>query len=147
MKTIQSKIWMRFLALGVFSLFFFGFSCNKIEREQFGKFIYINSTSHTINFFTPHVNSFKLLGLKTHLIEQVQVAGKKIGFETFRTPFTNSNSLVLVFDGNKCLTITNSSDHSMLNMSNYTEEKIDDMTYRFTYTFTEADYQRAVTCP
>ena len=147
MKTIQNKIWMRFLVLGVFSLFFFGFSCNKIEHEQFGKFIYINSTNHTINFFTPHFNSFKLLGLKTHLIEQVQVAGKKIGFETFRTPFTNSNSLVLVFDGNKCLTMTNSSDHSMLNMSNYTEEKIDDRTYKFTYTFTEGDYNRATSCP
>ena len=147
MKTIQNKIWMRFLVLGVFSLFFFGFSCNKIEHEQFGKFIYINSTNHTINFFTPHFNSFKLLGLKTHLIEEVQVAGKKIGFETFRTPFTNSNSLVLVFDGNKCLTMTNSSDNSLLNMSNYSAEKIDDMTYRFTYTFTEADYNRAVTCP
>ena len=147
MKTIQSKIWMLFLVLGVFSLFFFGFSCKKINREKSLEFIYINSTNHTINFFTPHFNSFNLLGLKTHLIEQVQVAGKKIGFETFRTPFTNSNSLVLQFDGNKCLTMTNSSDHSMLNMSNYTEEKIDDMTYRFTYTFTEADYNRAVACP
>ena len=99
----QNNTWVRYLQLGVFSLFFFGFSCNKIEREQFGKFIYINSTNHTINFFTPHFNSFKLLGLKTHLIEEYQVAGKKIGLETFRTPFTNSNSLILQFDGNKNL--------------------------------------------
>ncbi len=75
----QNKIWMRYLVLGVFSLFFVGFSCKKVEHEQFGEFIYINSTNHTINFFTSHFNSFKLLGLKTHVIKENQVAGKKSG--------------------------------------------------------------------
>ncbi|MBP8067241.1 MAG: hypothetical protein KAY27_01645 [Pedobacter sp.] len=147
MQIVQNKIWMRFLVLGVFSLFFFGFSCRKIERVQIGEFIYINSTNHTINFFTPHFNSFNLLGLKTHVIKESQVAGKKIGLETFRTPFTNSNSLVITFDGNKCLTMTNLSENSLLNISHYSAEKIDAGTYKFTYTFTEADYNRATTCP
>lgn len=143
----QNKMWMRFLALGVFSLFFFGVSCRKIDREQYGEFLYVNSTNHTINILTPHVNSFSLFGLKTHVMKQNQVAGKKVAPETFRNPFTNSNSLVIQFDGNRCLTMTNLSDHSLLNISHYSAEKIDDRTYKFTYTFTEADYNRATTCP
>lgn len=149
MQTVQNTIWMRFLVLGVFSLLLVGFSCKRIEREADGEFIFINSTNHTVSFFTPHANSFTLLGLKTHLIKQVQPVGKKIVAEAFVTPFNNNNSLVIQFDGNRCLTMTNanSSDNSLLNISNYTAEKINNRTYKFTYTFTEADYNRATTCP
>ena len=147
MQIVQNKIWMRFLMLGVFSLFFAGFSCKKIERKQDGEFLYINSTNHAIDFLTPHFNSFNLLELKTHLIKEYQVAGKKIAEETFRTPFTNINSLVIKFDGNRCLTMTNLSENSLLNIKHYSVEKIDDRTYKFTYKFTEADFNRATTCP
>ncbi len=109
-----------------------------------GEYVYINSTNHIISFLTPHFNSFNLLGLKTHLIKEYQVAGKK---GTLRTPFNNSNSLVIQFDGNKCLTMTNLSENSLLNINHYSVEKIDDWTYKFTYTFTEADYNRATICP
>ena len=142
----RKTTWMRFLMLGVFSLFF-GLSCKKIEPDMSAEYIYINSTNHAISFFTPHVYSFKLLGLKTHLIKETQPTGKKTGAEKFETPFNNSSSLVIQFDGNKCLTMTNSSENSLLNISNYSVEKIDNRTYKFTYTFTEADYNRATTCP
>lgn len=147
MKTVQNKMWMRFLMLGAFSLLFFGFSCAKIEREQFAEFIYINTTNHIISFVTPTGNSFNLLSMKKHQINENQPAPKRIGFETYRTPYVNSNSIVLKFNGDKCLTMTNSSENSILNISHYSAVKIDEKTYRFTYTFTEADYNRAVTCP
>lgn len=75
------------------------------------------------------------------------VARKKARPETYGTPFNNSSSLVIQFDGNKCLTMTNSSVNSLLNISNYSAEKIDAFNYKFTYTFTEADYNRATICP
>jgi len=141
--------WMRFLMLGIFSLFLIGFSCKKIEPDMDGEYVYINSTNHTISFLTPHVNSFKLLGLQTHLIKLYEIARKKTRPETYGTPFNNTDSEVIQFDGNKCLTMTssNSSENSLLNISNYSVEKIDNRTYKFTYTFTEADYNRATTCP
>ena len=113
------------------------------------EYIYINSTNHAISFFTPHVYSFKLLGLKTHLIKLNEVGRKKNGPETYITPFNNTDSEIIQFDGNRCLIMTtsNSSQNSLLNISSYTAEKVDKYNYKFTYTFTEADYNRATTCP
>ncbi len=144
----QKTIWIHYLLIGViFNLLFAGFSCKKIEPDMDGEYVYINSTNHIISFLTPHVDSFKLLGLKTHLIKLHGVARKKARPETYGTPFNNSSSLVIQFDGNKCLTMTNLSENSLLNINHYSVEKIDDWTYKFTYTFTEADYNRAITCP
>ncbi|RZK37716.1 MAG: hypothetical protein EOO90_24550 [Pedobacter sp.] len=143
----QNNMWMRFLVLGAFSLFFVGFSCKHKGFERDGEYVYINSTNHAISFFTPHFNSFSLLGRETHVIQLHLPAGKTIGPETFVTPFNNNNTLILQFDGNKCLTMTNTSENSILNMYHYTAEKISSRAYKFTYTFTEADYNRATACP
>lgn len=52
------------------------------------------------------------------------------------------------FNGNRCLSNqVATSEHSPLNIKNYVVENIDKYTYKFTYTFTEADYDRAITCP
>lgn len=32
-------------------------------------------------------------------------------------------------------------------LKNHTAERVSDVTYKFTYTFTEADYNRSVNCP
>lgn len=56
--------------------------------------------------------------------------------------------ITIKFDNNKCLiNQTIDSMHRVLDIKNFAAEKVDRFTYNLTYTFTEADYNRATTCP
>jgi len=145
------KIWMRFLALGVFSLILFGFSCKKrIEYAQMGYFTYFNQTPYTIKLdYTSF--SFIIEPNKSYTFSQNQDAIENVSADTFNEPLSrlvNRTTPELTFKiGDKCFKSTSTSMHSVLNLKNYIAEQIGSRTYKFTYTFTDEDYNRAVTCP
>jgi len=86
----------------------------------------------------------------TTIVKETQDAGGEVvTAEGYRRPFIESRgSIILKFDQDKCI-IDHPLDspNSIINLKNYVAEKIGDRTYKFTYTFTEADYNRAVACP
>ena len=58
------------------------------------------------------------------------------------------NPFFVYFDLNKCLIQTRTTENGVFNAASYKQlEKIGKITYKLTFTFTEADYNRAVTCP
>jgi len=151
MKTVQKTIWMRYLLLGVFNVTILGFSCGKIsEYAQNAQFYFINDTDYKIKLINQY-REYVFLPRQTTVINDEQVGDGNVDVEDFRDIFTDDISLKgkeLIFQiGDKCLKYTTNSERSIINLKNYSAEKINKITYKFTYTFTEADYNRAVTCP
>ena len=144
----QNSIWMRFLALGIIiSLTLFINSCQKVNHGQFAEFHFVNKTNHTITYNKPF-EKYNVAAMSTTIVKESQSAGKNVTAESYHRPFMEFGGIVLKFDQDKCI-IDHPLDspNSIINLKNYVAEKIGDRTYKFTYTFTEADYNRAVTCP
>lgn len=145
----QQTIWMRCLALGIItSLIILFNSCTK-EYQWAGHFYFVNRTGHSISY-DPLFQEYNLSANQTLFINQVQGEKKAFRVEDYFSPFLmkRNGPISIRFDGNKCLLDQSlTSEHSPLNIKNYIAEKIDKYTYKFTYTFTEADYNRAVACP
>jgi len=141
----QNNIWMRYLLFGAFSLFIaLGFSC-KQEYTQKGIFVFVNQTNFNISAgYEPE--KLTLMPNSTVIREKVQVSRKEVNASTFRYPLSIDNMHVVKI-GDRCIINTKDSEHSILDIKTYVAEKIGERTYRFTYTFTEADYSRAVACP
>lgn len=143
---------MRYLTLGVFSILTLSFSCKKIvEYVQYGEFYFINETDHAIVYDLP-VRGFNVDARSKIIIKQTQQGAKKeSNVETYENPILYTigdiDFITIRFDNKRCLKLTKESEHSPLNNKNYIAEKIDAKSYKFTYTFTEADYERAVSCP
>ena len=56
--------------------------------------------------------------------------------------------IIIKFNDVKCLINVKENDrNSIRDIKNFVAERINNNTYKFTYTFTEADYNRASTCP
>lgn len=151
MKTTQNNMWMRFLALGAFSLILFGFSCKKSEYRHKFEFYLINQTNHLIKLDYPSYQ-FTIEPGKTFVIKDEQDGGKASTAEPYlNNPIPNLLNIgerkVMIKIGNKCFVSTDNSEHSLINMKSYVGEKLGERWFKFTYTFTEADYERATACP
>jgi hypothetical protein len=150
MQTVQNKIWTYYLLLGAFSLSILTFSCGISEYVQNAQFYYVNDTDYTIKLIKQS-KTYVFLPRQTTIINEEQVGDGSVNVEDFRSPFTNDVNLKgkdLIFQlDNKCLTHTTNSEHSIINLKNYIAERVNKITFKFTYTFTEADYNRAVACP
>lgn len=145
----QHNTWMRYLTLGLIisSITFFS-ACKKVNYAQFGEFYFVNETNHSISF-EKGLEQFNLAPKAVFFIKQTQDSGKDPSVSIYQSPIMKlSNGLVNIkFDMNKCIAVTYYTEHSILDIKNFISEKISKRTYKFTYTFTEADYNRAVTCP
>ena len=141
-----------YLTLGIISTTLLFNSCKKIvERTQVGEFNLVNQTTHNISFDHPSF-SFVISQNSVFLLKQIQeTSNKEVNTNNYTNPIMYEigpvSSITIKFDGNKCLKMIRTSENSILNNSNYTSEKLAERTYKFTYTFTDADYNRAVTCP
>ncbi|WP_412466721.1 hypothetical protein [Pedobacter sp. KLB.chiD] len=151
MKTIQNSIWMRFSMLGAFSILALGFSCKKkTDYAQFAEFHYVNASSKEVKVEYP-LKNFTILPSERFTIKQSDVGPKTISPEVYNDPlplYLTGEKRDEIFNriGTKCLISTRTSQHSLININSYTVEKINDGYYKFTYTFTEEDYDRAVAC-
>ena len=150
MKTTQNNTLMRSLLLGVFSLLLFSFSCKKrTEYVQYGEFNFENKTSHLVVLNYPSF-SFSIQPGESFLVKQTQDGQKNPTPDSYSEPISkliNRNTAeVVVKIGGKCFISTNESEHSIINIKSYKPEKLNDVTYKFTFTFTEADYNVAGDC-
>lgn len=150
MKTIPKVTWINYLIIGLFISF--TPSCGKIrEYVKYSEFVYVNQTSHVITF--PK-------GIVTINIKPNETISSKISEEGADKNLTRDSYLttpkafdtfdvykIMYFDNLRCLDLSKDFEHSPAELKNYVAEKIGKRTYKFTYTFTEADYNRAVACP
>lgn len=115
-----------------------------------GEFYFVNQTSYTIKIVNLQ-QEFNVITGQKNFIKRYQGGSKTVNASSYSDPFTYgmapNDKKILVKINNKCENSTPTSIHSLLNINSYVSEKIGERKYKFTYTFTEADYNRAVTCP
>ncbi len=145
----QNNIWMRYLVLGgIFSLLILYGSCRK-EYVRNGIFYFVNQTNHNITYENLF-QEYNVAPNATIEIVQPQYANEKFDVNKYFSPLLakRKDTVSIRFNNNRCLTNqTINSIHSVLDIKNFVREKIGNISYKFTYTFTEADYNRATTCP
>lgn len=153
MKTVQKIRWINYLIIGLLiKICLLGISCNKTrDWAQDGEFYFVNETNHYISY-QKGFERYNLAPKTTIIIKQVQDAPSKgVNPGTYSSPFTKeyayNDPFIIKYDDNRCATITRDSEHSLTRINSYLAERISERKFKFTYTFTEADYNRAVACP
>lgn len=151
MTTAQKTISMRYIAFGLFtSLFIIGASCKKnTSWVMNGDFYFINETAHAITYAQSGFDEFNIPPNSSILISETQDGREDIEPGYYHSPLIRQgikNSLVVKFDNAKCLETFNRKN-TPLNIENYASENLGRRTYKFTYTFTQADYDAAINCP
>jgi hypothetical protein len=140
---IQKRTRKPYLMLGISILCLFMFmQCKKsVDYVVKGTYVYVNSTDSLIE--VKGGESFIISPKQTHTIVVDGEGGKDISAKSYEPPF---GSAVIVYGSSRCDTLRAYSKKGILGIDNYNNEKIADRNYKFTYTFTETDYKKAVPC-
>jgi len=150
----QKTAWMRYLmlALIISHIAILSSSCKDDFFTIIAENHFINQTNYSITFPVGY-EKFNVSPRSTVIVtERGKGAGKGgIQESDFTSPLFSvfsGSPLILKFDQSKCLIdIKVEDENSIRNIKNFKTEKLGDNHYKFTYTFTEADYNRATTCP
>ena len=124
-------------------------SCRDDFYDQFGEFYYVNETNYSITYETG-LSEFNVAPKSTTVFkEKTRGVGKEAIASNYNVPRAHyGREFTIKFNNVKCLINVKEDDiNSVRNIKNFIAERIGENNYRFTYTFTEADYNRAVTCP
>lgn len=131
-------------------------SCDRGDNYRYNRsaeYHFVNETNYNISYPTPY-NRFNIAPKSTTIIkESIYIGSSKMNADAsdYTSPLASeyaTNSLLIKFNNLKCLTDVKENDiNSVRNINYYTVEKIAENNFKFTYTFTEADYNRAVACP
>ncbi|WP_316851673.1 hypothetical protein [Pedobacter agri] len=136
----------RYLIIGLIMsiTFIFGGCIRDDFRDWYGECPYLNSTNHHINIDTINIPP-KTTKIKTRTY---RITGKRSDVSNYASSYDNIPTYNIKFNNSKCLMdVKKNDENSIINIKNYTAERVNDVTYKFTYTFTEADYHRAANCP
>ena len=147
----QKTIWTRYLKNGLIisSLLLFN-SCTETEIINSGEFYFVNKTNYKITYDQVNLQKFNVNANGTTVISTSYNGGKDVNPDSYIIPLMEPTRGVvnIQFGANKCLLKQDrNSENSILNIKNFISEKLGVRKYKFTYTFTEADYNRAVACP
>ena len=152
----QKTTWRHYIFIGIaFSSLMLTPSCSKktISWTQRAEFNFINQTNYNITF-PKGLEAYNIKPKASIVVIRGQDGGEEVTATSYYSPFdvdfirkSIDDPLTIKFDNIKCLAITQNSEKSFFIITNYVAERIDKRTFKFTYTFTEADYNRAVTCP
>lgn len=144
----QNNIWIRYSLIGTIGSLLICFaSCVKHEFVHDAEFYFINKTDHHISY-NYGLDKYNLNPSETRVFREEQGSVRNIDKATFSTPFkVTTFDVTLTFDGTKCLVVSPTGTFGPLNIKNYVAEKTGKRAYKFTYTFTEEDYNRATPCP
>lgn len=146
----QNKIWMRYLQLGIIiNLVILSIACSKkTEFSQEGDFYFVNETNYDITFGNG-LEKFNVSPKSTTFVADMQDSDGSPTSASYQSPLMaiSRGGLTIKFNADKCLVTDFYTEHSVLDIKNYLAEKLSKRKFKFTYTFTEADYNRATTCP
>lgn len=150
-------LFMRFLTIGLIisALFTGATSCNKTrDYAMEGQFYFVNSSSHSITFSA----GFEQYNLEANSTSKpfmiTDISDREIPAGSYHPPFSKESAfkipiepIGIKFDNSRCITLLDDSGtHNILNIASYSSEKLGERKYKFVYTFTESDYNRAVSC-
>ena len=124
-------------------------SCKDDFYDQYGEFYFVNNTEYNIKY-NAGLERFDIPAKSTTIFkEKYRGEGKKALPSNYNSPLRYyGNEINIKFNNVKCLiNVKENEINSVRNIKNFIHEKINDNNYKFTYTFTEADYNRAVACP
>ncbi len=145
--TIEQKTtWMRCLTLGtsLFAIAIYAiFSC-KEEKDYLvkGTFVYVNNTDSLIEIKNgPYI--FTVNSKDTYTIEQMGDGSKEVTEKSYVAPYAGGQ--IIIYGKKMCDTLLVSKE-GIAGIENYKSEKIGDRNYKFTYTFTDIDYKKALPC-
>lgn len=153
----RNNIYLRSFIIGIISIS--SLCCTKkVQPARFGEFYFVNNTSHIITYEYKNsvgnqgtLNKYNIQPNNTTYVEQTQESGQTVDAADFYAPFYKDYDfrfpLTVKFDNTNCGDATTDSEHSPLNIKNYVAEKLGERKYKFTFIFTEADYNKAVACP
>ena len=150
----QDNTLKHYLTIGLIISFCILFnSCEKFKNYAIGgEFRFVNTTGYNITYDQANFKEYNVLANSTTVIRISQKSSFEIKNavpSNYRSPFVVSSidNVIVKFGVNKCL-IMQSKDgiNNIRDINNFVAEKISTNNFRFTYTFTEADYNRAVTC-
>ena len=114
----------------------------KKDYLSIGTYVYVNSTDSLIEVKNaPYL--FTIKPKESHTIEQTGDGSKELTEKSYVAPFTGGQ--VILYGNKMCDTLT-SSKEGISGIENYTSERISERHYKFTYTFTQSDYKKAVPC-
>ena len=133
----------------IFSICFLICSCKDDFYNLYGKYNFVNETDYTITY-NMGAQTYTIPPKSTTVFEE-KTRGEGSGKSepsNFRAPFTRTEVVTIKFNNQKCLLNVKEEDvHSIRNINNYTATRIDKHSFQFKFTFTEADYTRAIACP
>ncbi|WP_157255781.1 hypothetical protein [Pedobacter sp. Leaf41] len=144
----QNSMLKRYLIIGlIISITSILGGCVK-DFTMVGEFHFVNTTNYSITY-QKGLEEFNVAPNSTTIFKnQARISKKKSQENNYNTPLANFNNIKISFNKVKCLIDIKEEDlNSVRNIKNYKAERVNDVTYKFTYTFTEADYSRAVNCP
>lgn len=146
----QNNMLKHYLTIGfIISLIAIIGSCKDDYYDQIGEFYYVNETNYSITYETG-LSEFNVAPKSTTVFkEKTRGVGKEAIASNYNVPRAHyGREFTIKFNNVKCLINVKEFDiNSVRNIKNFVAEKIGENNYKFTYTFTEADYNRAVTCP
>jgi hypothetical protein len=150
----QNNTLKRYLIIGlIISMFGTLISCKGEEFfAQTTAYHFVNDTNYNISYDSG-LEKYNVTAKSTTVLKQFHRGGGSNGESApplYNHPFFEvyGKKINIKFNNVKCLLDVKVDDaHSIMDLKNYTVEKIDNFNYKLTYTFTEADYNRAVTCP
>jgi len=142
---IQKTTWKNCLIFGINLIgivFVLGCKPKEVDCLVKAKFIYVNQTNYNIE--TP----IGIISPNSSLTKNNSSLGPcSISSESYVPPFVGDTKII--FDGNKCLTynsISAGKGEGPVGINNYANEKLGNLYYQFTYTFTEFEYNQAEDC-
>ena len=148
----QNNMWKRYLMRGlIISLITLFNACSqKTSRwQQVGDFYFVNETNYSISYPT-EFEIFNILPKSTTFFKQTITKGGNVivnsQISDYQVPLQNFSGTIK-FNNAKCLNNNIGNEHSIQEIKNYVTERTGDNTFKFTYTFTEADYNKAAICP
>jgi len=151
----QNNMLKHYLIIGlIISLLTLFNSCSTTNMYALGaEFKIVNKTNYNITFEEPLLQEYNVLANGTKVFTVTQRTGTRIKralpsdyFSQFSLP--GRDMLLVKFNGNMCLSMKGKEGiNNIRDINSFVAEKLGNVNYKFTYTFTEADYNRAVACP
>ena len=137
-------IWMRFLTLGISLMCMPTFVQCKKRVDYFVRadFVYVNNTDLVIEVKSG-ADNFTIKPQETDTIKINGEGPQEVTEKNYLPPFQGGQ--IIIYGNIKCDTLTIPRE-SITGIDNYTSEKIGERYFRFTYTFTDADFADAKPC-
>jgi len=140
----QKIIWMQLLLIGILSSLS---SCTKeSDNSYYEKYVFINNSKHAIviesytRIDEDYVKNINSIPIDSSLVQEIEILfGSKTGIVAL------SDSVEIFFDSTKYnwFLPNSKSEYNVLDRDNYLMDKLSDNHVKYTYVFTENDYNNA----